>query len=63
MAKISAPSSQPFDRVFAVSIVKCTPTIKVLAAGCQGLKITDIQSSRTDRFSVWASRFSFSLDG
>ena len=38
IAKISTASSQPFDRVFAVSIVKCNPTVEVLAGECEGLK-------------------------
>ena len=73
MAKISTASSQPFDRVFAVSIVKCkiktnsiikfNPTIRVLAGGCQGLKTSGVWSSRTGGFSFWVNIFSFLLHG
>ena len=38
MAKISTASSQPFDRVFAVSIVKCNPTREVFAGGFRARK-------------------------
>ena len=33
MAKISTASSQPFDRIFAVSIVECNCTVEFQAGG------------------------------